>query len=785
MYSYIWWDGGFRAVHNDPRPDLNPDGRLHILTPVYRLDVSRDRAMPIAFGAAPEDPNDLLTGEVTPPVDSPFSIQLAADIEGRPYHVDHGISDRRALMVYDSGSLAQQLRLKGIVLLDENGQPHPDLELELVFVCWQDMVALSVLLVQTKNRLPYDGDAMLHLDTDANGASIIRHAGQDHALHLHLYLDDEPTAPTVTANKDGRPLPASYDPLYAAHVVELEGYSGREPCSLRLYAEAETDAMCRVVLRREGTPLMNADGELDPAHPQNRGKGAEFLQIASYPVALNADGQPTGDIWQVSTDSHDFSNYPQPYSRRWVHLYRQCVVTPGSPLDEEVRLCWSDSWVRPAAQFCQLSLLGWDDNTAYGGNHNYRAVQLWIQGIIRNAEITCISPASYMCNNTVTDIRPIDHSHTWGPNLGGGDFLRFRLKGDAEGDRRRMQAARAHFTNYGPYLGSLRLHLTSHDELITAVVDASILAANDISRTWFDCRYTVQRDCELEEMALAFLGCQGYDFSSLARYAWGQDNVMRNDAQLPDVNSQSPAWIDDPVKPGSWYAAYRGGLIDEQRRDPNGNRGMVIRHTELSLAKTPSAAFCARHVAARKRLSTTSQFHIHLRNGDSAIRLRRGDSCRIVFEYVPTLKYFTDYGRDGIAHNPVYREILKEHPDSYEPILYEAYHGHWELSDVAGAVIEADSPFPTLMLSRATASCTLHGGSGFTPLRLVLPERPSAIAITDEGGNNLLIDDPLAPPYQLACEHGQWVATALLRGAPAAPEAPRLRRNLVINTHCP
>jgi len=792
-YNFFWWDGGFRAVHNAPRPDINPNGLCHVLTPQYRLDISREEATIKGFSSAPDDgPDALLHGLTIPPNAWPLNTSIAVEIEGQRFHVDPRPSTQRALMIYDSGSIAQKLHLKGIQLIDEKGQPHKQVEMEITFVCWQDLVAVTWELLNAGNRLPFSGAAKIEITFSGSfyPALLIQPQETTTMIGTHqyaakgntarLYLAFAPVAKdvTVTATRltDRVGLPVAWNPTYAAFMVSLDGYTGKDPYRLQLSANTAltNPAPCRLVLAREGGVSLRSDGTIDTNDLHKN-----LNVMGSYPVAFDMNLRPNGGMWQVSSDIHEFKNYPQPYPRLWLHLYRQASCSVNQPFSETVNLAWANTSTQPAAQFCQLSLLGWDDNPKYSGNHNLRAIQLWIQGLINQAEITCLSPDSYMCGNVITDIRPIDQTHSWGANMGGGDFLRFDTK---TATNECMEAARVHFLSYGPYLGTARIFNTSTHGEIIGTVDASILAANDIARIWFDCRYEVIKDVEAQNIQIAFLGCPTYDYSALARYAWGDAAGKQNDALLKSTLIEESEVLPIEPKPGVWVAAYRGGVIDEQNREPNANRGMVIRKTELSLAGEPDARLSLHRIAAVKRFVSTSQFQLRLDKKDGTpVRLQKGDRIRVVFEYVPVLKYHTDYARAG--HCPAYYQILRDHPDSFEPVAYEAKHGAWRFEDLTGAAVDPDAAFPTLTNIKSTASFTLVGGGAFTPLRIKLKERPAHLTLSriDNGQLiNALTEAQGAPPYQLDKLNGEWLVTILLRGSPASAEEEPQRRRFVL-----
>ncbi len=792
-YNFFWWDGGFRAVHNVPRPDINPNGACHVLTPQYRLDISREEATIKGFSSAPDKGSDaLLHGLTIPPNAFPLATSIQVELEGKRYYVDHRASDRRALMVYDSGSIAQQLHLKGIQLLDTKGNPHENVELEITFVCWQDLVAVTWELINTGNRLAFSGSAKIEIAFSGSVHPALLIQSQDKTTltgplqyaakgnTARIYLAFAPLAKnvTVTATRlsDRVGLPVTWNPTYAAFMVSMDGYTGKDPYHLQLSAKTahSNQVPCRIVLAREGDARIRPDGTIN-TNDFNK----NLSVIGSYPVAFGTNGHPNGAMWQVSSDIHEFENYPQPYTRLWLHLYRQASCSVKQPFTETVKLAWTDAASQPAAQFCQLSLLGWDDNPKYGGKLNLRAIQLWIQGLINKAEITCLSPDSYMCGNIITDIRPIDHSHTWGANMGGGDFLRFDTK---PAINECMEAARVHFLSYGPYLGTTRIFNTSTHGEITGTVDASILAATDIARTWFDCRYEVIKDVEAQNIQLAFLGCPTYDYSALARYAWGDMAGQQHDGILKSTFSDESEVLPIELKPGVWVAAYRGGIIDEQNREPNANRGMVIRRTELSLSGDPGAQLKLHRISSTNRVVATTQFQLRLDKKDGTpVRLRKGDRIRVVFEYVPVLKYHTDYER--AVRCPTYYQILREHPDSFEPVAYEAKHGDWHFEDLSGASVDQDSIFPTLTDIKSTAQFTLVGGGAFTPLRIALKERPDHLTLSRiENGKSVsaLTVAPDAPPYQLDYLNGSWIVTILLQGAPASADAEQQKRRFVL-----
>ena len=740
---------------------------------------------------------------------------ITVEHAGKTYTVAREDDTNRVLHVYDAGPVCHELRGKRIMVSDEQGMPNTAMEIETALCAWQDCLAFTVLLLNTANRLPLTGDTRLSLTLLVEGATVSQQgtavilacdgkpifallpamstalsvtAGQvtvsafAPALCLHILPLDNLTileahrailagGVQVTAHDaGGQPLPVRFDPIRAAHVVDGSGIIDSE--ETRVFLSAETDSAIalpvRVLLAREAHPRIKADGSL-----LSEKELGLFSPLCSYPVSEDSTGKPTGMLWQVSTNIHEFADFPQPYTRCWLHLYHQGMISRDTPLCEQVRLYWASLGQRPAAQFLQLSLLGWDDHPRYGGGAD-SAVQLWHQGIINHQEITCLNPDAYMCGNAITDIRPIDYSHDWGPNQGGGDFLRYRVAGDNE--YRRLQAPRTHFENYGPYLGTIRYFMTSEDNAITGEITAHIQAAADIARVYFDAHYRVNSALEVTDLTLIWLGCPSYDFTASDHWAYGQGRCVLGEGETRHcVEGEQTVLLPAPVVPGMWFASYGGGVIDEQDREPNANRGLVFRGGHVQVAAHAEQTLCAMRVFSHRFKGTSPQFRLGIFPREGVLRLTAGDTIDVRWEYVPILKRAQDVG-DGIVVDH-YRALLEQAPDHYQTVIAEAIHGEWALPQVTGA-IPVDAIVPTLRLTGLQAEFTLLGGFGWLPLRVQMETAPGHLILEEQTQAGWCAIPPIsgAPQYQLERHGDVWTATLLLTGAPTQMTDARLRR---------
>ncbi|MHB9134733.1 MAG: hypothetical protein ACYDBB_26980 [Armatimonadota bacterium] len=819
-YALYWWQEGFSSVYRTSQLTRNPLGTAHLVTSRYRCDLSRYLGGITGLSVGHGSGERLLFGNTLPPAEIGLTTALAVEYAGQAYTVSTEVDTARVLQVNDAGPVCHDLRWKGITVMDTSGIPSDAMEIETALCAWQDCLALTVSLITCSQRLSVTGGTRLRLTLTPDGAAvtlretaailtrdgrpafaiipvmgttlemsagalIAQATGPQLCLHL-LPLADIDTLDAHRAllagdvrvgarDADGQALPVSFDPLRAAHVVGGLTTMGTE--ETRVILHAETDAAfavpVRVLLAREARPRIQPDGSLLP--PEEVGS---FSPLCAYPVGVSATGQPTGACWQVSTDIHDFADFPQPYTRCWLHLYHQGIVRREAPMDEQVRLGWAKLGQRPAAQFLQLSLLGWDDHPRYGGG-TADGVQLWHQGIINHQEITCINPEPYLCGNAITDIRPIDYTHSWGPNQGGGDFLRYQVAGETT--YRRLHAARAHFENYGPYLGTVRYFLTSEEEAIHGEFTAHIQAATDIARVYCETRYRVNAPLEVSALVLAWLGAPTYDFTASEHWAYGLGLQVLGEGETPaEVEGDQQTLLPDAVTPGMWFANYGSGVIDEQGRDPNANRGLVFRGGEAHLAAHPTLPWSALRVFSKRFKGPSSQFHLGLFPADGMLHLEPGDTFTACWEYVPVLKWASDVG-DAVAVEH-YRALLTQYPDQYQPVIHEAIHGAWAIEDTTG-VSPINAVVPTIRLTGQQAEFTLVGGAGWLPLRVLLDAQPRALILEERSQEGWrAAKTPLfgVPPYQLERHSDTWTATLLIPGAPPNIEAPPLRRTFRI-----
>lgn len=803
QFNYFWWDGGFESVHHRPDPGLNPLGIAHVLTPCYRFDISRFLAAPCGLEINCGKEDEFKYGSVIPEPAVRIASSVAVEIDGNVYSLDPEPDNNRCIMVYDSGTVCHHLRIKNITLSDKGGAQLPGMELEAAFWFWNDLISFSLHLLDTESRLPVkahyikinmcmdcDG-GMLRAENDdlfireRNGelyifpvtgtkASVkgnsIKAEAAGSVLCLHILPAKHPDS--VSAYKaycagqisleafslsSGGLLAAWNDPVAGGIIIQLPDFENLERERIRITAKTDCSLQVpvRMIVSKEGTPQIKEDGTIVPQSPQEG-----FQPMGSYPVAFNHDGFPSGSLWQVSIDGHEFENYPRPYTHKWLHLYSQNICTGNRPYEEILEIGFSNFNGRPAAQFCQLSLLGWDDNPNYGNPIDKTAVQLWHQGLINHQEVLCMCPESHMTDSTITDIRPVDQRNYWGPNNGGGDFLRYRLPGNSYFSK--MRAARCHFPNYGPNVGTVEYYMTSEDDCIVGNIKSHIVAANDLGRVFFEAEYRVVKDCEVEEMTLIFLGCPGYDKSRYSRFAWGKQSVVMQDGLVEIQKGPGYEIIEDPLVGGEWFAAYRGGIIDEQYREPNGNKGLVYRGGILKLSNHPEAVIKSKRLRIDAFDGLTTQFWLGVHANTDRIALKKGDSIKVTWEYVPVLKYATDYGLQS-DHSTVYKNILEKFPDSCEMIRYEATHGTWAVESIKGMVVE-DAIFPTIKPIQGEAVIQITGGSGCMPLRIVLEGKPGRVrleklekanwrAVQEVNGNRI---------YQLEKTNDGYLATFLV-----------------------
>ncbi len=821
QFNYFWWDGGFESVHNRPRPEINPKETAHVLTPYYRFDISRLLASPIGLENSRDKAEEYRYGLVLPPPAIGITTDIQVILDGKEYLLHQSCQLGKSLMVYDSGTVCHQLRLKGVSLYDENGEILVGTELELAFYLWNNLVSFSIHLVDADTRLPIKGktakiQVRFHLDgcevlpykdgaylQEKTGAFYLaavletqlsfKHgcvsAYSDssilclHILPLESTQDVDAYHAAVNGNMEisavdsvkGQILASGYDPVSGGMVVKLPDIvrNTEEKIRITVNTELDLDIPLRILVLREGRGRIMEDGTILPME-----ETGGFTPMGVFPMAFYPNGMPSGSLWQVSIDGHEFENYPRPYTHKWIHLYNYKTVSRLEPVDEILCVGSPSLTGGISAAFCQLSLLGWDDNPHYGNPLDKTAVQLWIQGLINHQEILCICPESHMTDCTITDIRPIDHRNTWGPNNGGGDFLRYRLPGSNYMNK--MCAARCSFSNYGPFVGTVEYYLTSENDAIAGHVKSNIVAADDIARVFFEADYLVLKELEVEELVLAWLGCPGYDKSRYTRYAWGMGETVEKDCLVEIQDGPGEELLEKPLAGGEWFAAFRGGIIDEQYREPNANKGMIYRGGSIELQAHPEAVIKAKRLRVDVFNGLTTQFWLGIYSEERRIQLKKGDRFKICWEYVPVLKYVTDYGLEG-NYSEIYKQILLYHPDSYEMICYEAKHGESELDVIVGEAVNG-SIFPSLRLKNGEGEFELEGGSGWTPLRVYLgdvPEKLNLILVT--GKENIVLEHKLK--YQLESYDGEWIATFLIKGGAESLRHSRIKRRFIVLTY--
>ncbi len=762
--NWFWWDGGFEAIHNRPNFSLNKEGIAHIATPHYRLDISRFRGMPVGLERISEI-NTYRYGLTLPPVKILFHTSFRIIYNGKILAPKEDINKEYILMVYDSGSICHELHLKNIKLFDSDGILHKEHELELVFYTWADCIAFTAILVESDTRicvetiievdfdfenidiLPFNQGAVItksdnsfvfcntgNMTCNVNNNKITLCAeGANCTVHILPVINSlTDTFQTYNSFRGNTSISvttknekyfAFLDEMSGAYKITLNPLNTRnqEVYSLEAVNTSRDSVNIRLLFARNGVGRLQRNGEVLP-----KVEIGSQLQTESFPVVYD-NNNIVPLLIQVSCDGHEFDNYSRPYPHIWMHYYTNIFIEQNQTKNLTIDMSFAGLSKQNAAQFRQLSLLGWDDNPIYGNSLDRYAIQMWVQGLINHQEILCICPESHMSDSTITDIRTIDHKFNWGSNNGGGDFLRYSPVGEAD-YLNKMRAARYHFKNYGPWLGDMVFYMTSEDGCIEGEIKSTIIAGNDISRIYFDCKYRVVKDIRVNSAYIAWLGCPTYDYSCYALYAIGNESGIILEGQCKVENGEEKILINYDLTPNTWFSVYRGGVIDEQYREPNGNKGLIYRNGILNLQAHPNATYRATKTQIANIVNrVNTQFWLGIHTGTTEITLKKGDTFSIVYEYAPTLKFHYNYG--PIANPNVtdisytYLSILKEFPDSCEPVSYEAIHGAIKAFVQKGEII--NDIFTSILLNEEDeAVFELEGGSGCVPLRIYLHRIP-------------------------------------------------------------
>lgn len=785
---YFWWDGGFESVHNRKNQAINPDETAHVASKKYRLDLSRRKWGISGLEVFPAAEGLLGLRLLEPEI--PLDMRVEAIINGVCYRADPKKDTQKSIMVYDSGCICHQLRMKGCGLYDKSGARLADAEFEIAFYCWNDLFTATLLLLDKNTRQPLR-DANTEIRLCFNTRTAILRPMQNtawlqckqggvliHAMETLSVSKDEilfqSFGTALTTYWEPLKLPAEtsfqahqknvfvraqigtnwvngiYDPLSAGWIFPI---LNADESQIAIYAE--TDSKLPIALRlglyREGQARLRPDGSVIGADLPD---AVNAMGVCVY--AENTEGLPSGTTWQISIDGHEFPDYPRPYTHRWIHLYARGCCSKEKPFCETVTVGRGKVKGIRAATFSQLSLLGWDDNPHYGNPLDRTAVQLWLQGLIGTQESLCICPESHMTDCTITDIRPIDTAHEWGPNNGGGDFLRYRIPQDQTVHK--MLAARCEFLSYGPICSSVRYHMISDDGAIHGDIQSVIFSSNDLARVFFHADYTADTDITLKDLTAAWLGCPGYDRSRYAKYAWGKEEQVCEDALVDLCAGTTEAILPEPLRANMWFSAYRGGIIDEQFREPNGNKGMILRSYSISIKNHPHMMLQAKRLQIDVFDGITTQFWLGL-YPEEDLHICAGDHLHITWEYVPTVKYATDIS----ATEKAYYQLILDHPDSYCPIQMEAIHGKWSASAVTGSVVSQE---PILRVALHVTGCTQTGmfrvrhGVGYFPIEVRFSEKPGKITLLCSRGNWKRVGNL---PYQLHREDGSWIATFLMQ----------------------
>ena len=436
----------------------------------------------------------------------------------------------------------------------------------------------------------------------------------------------------------------------------------------------------------------------------------------SHVVHRDEHGRPTGQRLQISKDFHEFNNFPKPYSHCWLHVY--CEQS-GEALQgkNEIAIAYSTFYGKLAAQFAQLSLLGWDDNPQCQPDDTEILGQLWHQGINGEAEVFCISPESIHTDNFYTDWRSLRSGkkslNRWASNFGGGDTLRYARAGADH--RLRLVAPRIDYVSNGPLLAQMRYAHLSEDEVFRATIAHAILAADDYVRVLLDLTYEVMQDATVYDVSLLSFGAENYNPTVMNTLAVGMgEEVLHLQAVTQDA--QEVIQLQQQPTAGSWYAQCSRESRQSAPPEEDGARGIIFRRVELRVQDHPDLHLRPIVNKHPTSFSTTPAITslIDFQVSEQKVSLRQGDVFHVVAEIIvyPTAPESYD------GENPRFASLLEQcYPEelTYMPVLQEAYHNDITVKMITGC--SDGKTLPTMTVDeQGVVEFEVVGGIGVLPV---------------------------------------------------------------------
>lgn len=773
---YYWFDGGMRQ--------RNTQGShvFHVSSHRYRADFDVFRGAFQGFDLYGEQ---CAREEMTlrePAASLPLGITLTVETRNAAYATGQHLDASTQAYVMDSGHLVHRVKVTPLRFTTDSGDGAEGIHGDLELVFWNDRIYAIYAITSDEpltglclafrhprhgiTLMPSDkgapdfawaclrqSDTVLSIMPSANDTIRDAHdTGDTLTLDYHLdsirdgdrYLpafqfviaggDDGAQAYREELARRNEPLIFGVETL-AGEPVSSAGYDAKRgyylltmensdepfryracPDALERYAYWVQDSQpasanrVRILWRRAGQV---GNGEL----PMD----AIWRPWGSHVVHRDAQGRPTGQRLQISKDFHEFNNFPQPYSHCWLHVYSEGLAE-ALRQKNEIAIANATFYGKLAAQFAQLSLMGWDDNPTFQPEGTDILGQLWHQGINGEAEVFCVSPESIHTDNFYTDWRPLRSGNKalgrWGSNFGGGDTLRYtREKFD---HRLRLVAPRIDYCSNGPLLAKIRYAHLSEDGVFRSTIENSILAADDYVRVLIDLTYQVMQDATVRDLSLLCFGAEQYNPAVMHTLAVGQGaEVLQLQEVLLDPREVIP--LEQRSTTGSWFAQCARELRQHPTPEEDGARGIIFRcvelrvqdHTELHLrpivTKHPTSFASTPHTTAL----------IDFQASEREVSLRKGDAFHVVAEIIVYPTSPESYDGEN-AHFAALLAQCSPEELTYLPVLQQAHHGDVSLTMIKG--LQTGGVLPVMEVdNQDIVEFVLAGGIGCLPVTVISP----------------------------------------------------------------
>jgi hypothetical protein len=423
------------------------------------------------------------------------------------------------------------------------------------------------------------------------------------------------------------------------------------------------------------------------------------------PMLLDSEGFPVGLPVQISKNWHGMT---------YLHAHTVITLPAQSRADMEMTFAYENWGGKPVASHAQLCLVGWDSDPSMRQGVQLRC-QVWEEMALGiRSEHICYDPDVCQGRSFVDDIRALLSTDMSGgkrgfaSNVGGADFLVYWPSEDEPAWEWPVGAI-TRWHKYGPNITETLYEFTSTDGKIRGRARARSYATDDMTRGIYDLRYDVLADTEYARLALFTLGADKYNGSVNRKAAQGDPSGVAREWALKDI-AEEGYWLKDIAcsAPDTWFALYdeTHGPTDQVG---GANRGLVIRSYRAVLngreSGSPLAAFRGNRNADQPSVILELQ-------PDAGGHLKAGDYIEMQVEmllYPQTAEHY--YGP-----NRVMRQLLKDHGDSWQPVLTASKP---RAVEVVTGTLRGNNPIIVQVDGDEKAEFAISGGGpGWTPLIL-------------------------------------------------------------------